>query len=105
MTKFLQSGRRRDLCVLLAGAGELSSQQLKTRLEAHYDERIDPKSFYGTLESLVDSGFLTVRTEGLADRYSLTEGGRRRLDEHVAWISEHVDEIGSKDDANAEEAR
>jgi len=105
MTKFLRSGRRRDLCVLLAGAGELSSQQLKTRLEAHYDERIDPKSFYGTLESLVDSGFLEVRTEGLADRYSLTEGGRRRLDEHVAWISEHVGEVGSGDDASAEEAR
>ncbi|WP_256390748.1 PadR family transcriptional regulator [Natronoarchaeum rubrum] len=99
MTKFLRSGRRRDLCVLLAGAGELSSQQLKTRLEAHYEERIDPKSFYGTLEALVDSGFLEVRTEGLADRYSLTEGGRRRLDEHVAWLREHVDEDVPKDDS------
>ena len=97
MTKFLRSGRRRDLCVLLAGAGELSSQQLKTRLEAHYEERIDPKSFYGTLEALVDSGFLEVRTVGLADRYSLTEGGRRRLDEHVAWLREHVDEDVPKD--------
>ncbi|SNZ03035.1 DNA-binding transcriptional regulator, PadR family [Natronoarchaeum philippinense] len=91
MTKFLQSGRRRDLCVLLADAGELSGQQLKTRLEAHYDEHLDPKSFYGTLDALVDSGFLDVRTEGLADRYSLTDGGRRRLDEHVAWVHEHVD--------------
>jgi len=99
MTKFLRSGRRRDLCVLLAGAGELSSQQLKTRLEAHYEERIDPKSFYGTLEALVDSGFLEVRTEGLADRYSLTEGGRRRLDEHVAWLGEHGDEDVPKDDS------
>jgi DNA-binding PadR family transcriptional regulator len=91
MTKFLRSGRRRDVCVLLAGESELTSQALKTRIEAHYDERIDPKSFYGTLDALVESGFLERHTEGLADVYSLTEGGRRRLDDHVAWIDEHVD--------------
>jgi len=52
MTKWLHSGRRRDLCALLYDAGELRAQSLKSRLESHYDERIDPRSFYATLTSL-----------------------------------------------------
>lgn len=64
MTKWLHSGRRRDLCALLYDAGELRAQSLKSRLESHYDERIDPRSFYATLTSLVESGFLDRRTEG-----------------------------------------
>ncbi|WP_267642953.1 PadR family transcriptional regulator [Haloarchaeobius amylolyticus] len=91
MTKWLQSGRRRDLCFLLADAGELPAQRLKTRLEQHYDDRIDPKSFYGTLEAMVDSGFLTTRTEGLHDVYALTEAGEARLREHYAWVSSCVE--------------
>jgi len=70
MTKWLHSGRRRDLCALLYDAGELRAQSLKSRLESHYDERIDPRSFYATLTSLVESGFLDRRTEGLADVYA-----------------------------------
>ncbi|MFB6073479.1 MAG: helix-turn-helix transcriptional regulator [Haloarculaceae archaeon] len=91
MEKFLQSGRRRDVCVLLAGAGELTGQKLKTRLERHYDERIEPRSFYGALDALVEAGFLERRTEGVADVYALTEAGEQRLRDHVAWVTEHVD--------------
>ena len=46
MATFLQSGRRRDICALLAGE-RLQAQALKSRLESHYDERIEPRSFYG----------------------------------------------------------
>ncbi|WP_439025895.1 PadR family transcriptional regulator [Haloarchaeobius sp. DT45] len=91
MTKWLQSGRRRDLCFLLAEAGELPAQRLKTRLERHYDERIDPKSFYATLEAMVDSGFLATRTDGLHDVYGLTEAGEARLREHYEWVTECVE--------------
>jgi len=89
MAKFLQSGRRRDICVLLA-EDPRQAQSLKTALESHYDERIDPQSFYGALETLVDNGFLETRREGIHDVYVLTDAGRARLEDHVAWVLDHV---------------
>jgi len=97
MTKWLHSGRRRDLCALLYDAGELRAQSLKSRLESHYDERIDPQSFYATLSSLVESGFLDRRTEGLADVYALTHAGERALLDHYAWLSDRIDGGSSED--------
>ncbi len=91
MTKWLHSGRRRDLCALLYDAGELRAQSLKSRLESHYDERIDPGSFYGTLTSLVEAGFLDRHTEGIADVYALTDAGERALLDHYAWLTDRVD--------------
>ncbi len=105
MSKWLHSGRRRDLCALLYEAGELRAQSLKSRLESHYDERIDPQSFYGTLSALVDAGFLDRRTEGIADVYTLTEAGECALLAHYEWLSERlqdadgdVDPDGAVDD-------
>ncbi|ELY95344.1 PadR family transcriptional regulator [Natrialba chahannaoensis JCM 10990] len=110
MTKWLQSGRRRDICVLLAAAsgsdtadreadaesqtahrGELRGQQLKSQLESHYDDRIEPKSFYGTLSALVDTGFVEKRTEGLHDVYALTEAGEQRLYDQYEWMGACLD--------------
>lgn len=91
MTKWLTSGRRRDMCVILAREGECTGQQLKTHLARHYDERIEPESFYGALASLVDAGFVEEREEGLADVYSLTAAGDNRLREHYAWMQESLD--------------
>lgn len=90
MGKFLQSGRRRDVCVLLADEPR-QAQALKSRLESHYDTRIEPKSFYGALESLDDAGFVERESEGIHDVYLLTEGGRRMLRDHVSWVLDHVD--------------
>ncbi|QLG50801.1 PadR family transcriptional regulator [Natrinema halophilum] len=88
MTKWLRSGRRRDICFLLAGAedGELRGQQLKSELESHYEDRIEPKSFYGSVSALVDAGFVEKRTAGLHDVYALTESGKQRTREHFAWV-------------------
>ncbi|WP_435345582.1 PadR family transcriptional regulator [Haloarchaeobius sp. HRN-SO-5] len=94
MTKFIQSGRRRDICILLYDAGELTAQKLKTRLERHYDERIEPKSFYGALDALESAGFVETHTEGLYDVYSLTDAGRARLREHVDWVVEQTSDDG-----------
>ena len=91
MAKWLHSGRRRDICVLLYGVDGLRAQSLKARIESHYDERIDPKSFYGTLSALVEAGFLERRTDGIADVYALSTAGERGLVEHLAWVSSHVD--------------
>jgi DNA-binding PadR family transcriptional regulator len=92
MAKWLQSGRRRDMCVLLAAAedGELTRQGLKTRLERRYDTRIDPQSFYGALEAMEDAGFVKHRTEGIADKYSLTDAGEARLREQFEWMRESL---------------
>jgi len=90
MTKFLQSGRRRDLCALLAG-DRLQAQALKSRLESHYDERIEPKSFYGALDSLEAGGFVTTETEGIHDVYVLTEAGEQRLREHHEWLTAQLE--------------
>ncbi len=86
MTQFLQSGRRRDICALLAGEPR-QAQALKTRLEDHYDSRIDPKSFYGALDALENQGFVETRTEGIHDIYLLTAAGEKRLQEHVNWLN------------------
>jgi DNA-binding PadR family transcriptional regulator len=91
MTRFLHSGRRRDLCAILAG-DPMQAQALKSRLAEHYDERIDPKSFYGALEALEDGGFVEARTEGIHDVYALTDAGERRLREHYAWLGEQLAE-------------
>jgi len=104
MTKWFHSGRRRDLCALLYDAGELRAQSLKNRLENHYDERIDPGSFYATLRSLVESGFLDRRTEGIADVYFLTEAGERALLDHYEWLSERVGVPGATERVKSKSA-
>ncbi|QFU83226.1 PadR family transcriptional regulator [Natronorubrum aibiense] len=93
MSKWLQSGRRRDVCILLAGSadGELRGQQLKSRLESHYDDHLEPKSFYGSLSALVDAGLVEKRTDGIHDVYALTEGGERRLRAHYNWMRACLD--------------
>lgn len=90
MPKFLPSGRRRDMCAILAGEA-LQAQALKSRLSDHYDERIDPASFYGALEALADAGFVEARTEGIHDVYALTDAGEARLREHHAWLTDQLD--------------
>jgi len=88
--KWIQSGRRRDLCYLLYEEGPLQAQALKSRLESHYDERIDPKSFYGALDALVETGHLELRESGIHDEYALTDAGRELLEEHVTWVRERA---------------
>jgi DNA-binding PadR family transcriptional regulator len=91
MTRFLQSGRRRDICVLLADEPR-QAQALKSQLESHYDVRIDPKSFYGALDALEENGFVSTETQGIHDSYMLTEAGRNRLETHLDWMLDHVDQ-------------
>ena len=97
MTTWFHSGRRRDLCALLYDRGELRAQSLKSRLESHYDERIDPGSFYGTLSALVESGYLDRRTEGIADVYALTDAGETALLDHYAWLGDRIEGGGDSE--------
>jgi DNA-binding PadR family transcriptional regulator len=105
MTKWFHSGRRRDCCVLIYEAGELRAQSLKSRLESHYDERIDPQSFYATLTALVEAGYLTRRAQGLADVYALTEAGETALLDHHEWLSERIEAGNARlDDARLDDS-
>ncbi|MDS0298463.1 DNA-binding protein [Halogeometricum sp. S1BR25-6] len=98
---WFQSGRRRDLCAILYDAGELRGQKLKIRLEAHYGTRIDPQSFYGTLDALVSKGHLARRTEEIYDVYELTELGVEGVESQQAWLAERV-ESGREREREAE---
>lgn len=91
--RWLQSGTRRDICVLLGGAedGGLPAQKLKTRLERHYDDRIEPRQFYGAIEDLERKGFVESHTEGLSDVYALTDAGERRLRNHYEWLRDTLE--------------
>lgn len=75
----------------LYDAGELRGQKVKTRLERYYDVRIDPQSFYATLDALVDAGHLERRTEGIHDVYGLTDAGASRVESYYAWLTERVE--------------
>jgi len=88
--RWLQSGRRRDLCVLLYGTGGVPAQKLKTRLEDRYDDRIDPKQFYGALEALERLGHVDSRTEGLSDVYELTDAGQSHVEAYADWLDEEM---------------
>ena len=101
MTKWLQSGRRRDLCILLYDEGPLHGQALKSRLESRYDERIEPRSFYGALDALVETGHLETRESGIHDAYALTGAGRRMVRAQFEWMREHVAEGGDDGDEPA----
>jgi DNA-binding PadR family transcriptional regulator len=89
MAKYVQSGMRRDVLAILAGEPK-RGQALKTALEDHYDERVDPKTFYGALDALADAGHVTERVDGVHDVYELTPEGRRLLEAHVTWLQATV---------------
>ncbi len=90
--KWLRSGLRRDLCVLLYGAGDRRGQQLKADLEARYGERVAPRRFREALDKLVDAGHVERRTEGVHDVYALTEAGERAVETQFDWMREQVTE-------------
>jgi DNA-binding PadR family transcriptional regulator len=88
MAKYLRSGLRRDVCAVVRSLEDPTGQECKAALESHYDERIEPKRFYGALDALVEAGHLDEETEGIHDRYELTAGGETALCEHWEWLNE-----------------
>lgn len=90
MPEWLQSGTRRDVCILLYGE-EYRSQKLKSALADRYDRRVRPKQFRGALSALVDAGHVERRTEGIEDVYALTEAGEAALEAQYEWMRERVE--------------
>lgn len=90
MSRWLTSGLRRDVCVVVHALDEPTGQQAKAALEEHYGERVPPDRFYGATDALVDAGHLEERAEGIHDRYALTAAGERALRAHAEWLCGQV---------------
>lgn len=89
--KWLESGTRRDICIVLYREGEVRGQVLKTALERHYGAPVDSKRFYDRMDALVSAGHVETRVDGLHDVYALTEGGEERLRDHFEWFADCVE--------------
>jgi DNA-binding PadR family transcriptional regulator len=89
--KWLESGTRRDLCLVLYREGEQRGQALKTTLERHYGSPLDSRRFYDRMDALVSAGHVELRVDGLHDVYALTDAGEERLREHCEWVAECVE--------------
>jgi len=90
--KWLRSGLRRDICVVVASEGAPTAQECEAAVESRYDDRIDPKTFYGAVDALTDAGHLEKTVDGLHDRYELTGAGERALRDHYAWVRKRLDD-------------
>lgn len=91
MAKWLQSGLRRDICIVVADLEHPTGQDVKRAIEAHYEETVRPKTFRGALTDLEKTGHLESEVDGVYDRYSLTPGGERRLWEQYEWMQEKLE--------------
>lgn len=92
MSKWLESGLRRDVCVVVAGEGDPTQQSVKRTVERKRDDRIRPKRFNGVVEKLESAGILEREADGVHDRLLLTDAGERRLHEHHEWVAEYLDD-------------
>lgn len=92
MSKWLESGLRRDVCVVVAGEGNPTQQSVKRAVERKNDDRLDPKRFRGAVQKLASAGLVEREQDGLHDRLSLTEAGEQRLRDHREWEREYLDD-------------
>lgn len=93
MPRWLQSGLRRDLCLVVAADEGPTETEAKAALEAHYGERVRPQQYHGAVDALVRQGYLERTADGLQDRLWLSEEGRDRLLGHLEWIEDLEIEI------------
>lgn len=91
MTKWLQSGLRRDICIVVADLENPTGHAVKRAIESHYEEAVRPKTFRGALSELKQTGHLQSEVDGVYDRYSLTPGGERRVREQFEWMRERLE--------------
>lgn len=93
MGRWLHSGLRRDICVVVASLGSCTDREVKAALEREYDERVAPSQFQGAVDALVRQGHLDRAVDGLQDRVSLTAAGRQGVEKHYAWVEGCLEEM------------
>lgn len=81
----------RDLLYIMADRDESSGQDIKTHLQAYYEEEISDARLYSNLDRLVDKG-LVVRGEIdlRTNSYTLTDAGRTAIQTHITWERQHT---------------
>ena len=87
--RWLNSGLRRDVCILLVGES-YRQQQLKIALENRYGDRVDADRFRRALKRLVDAGFVEREVDGIHDVYALTDAGREGVEAQFEWMREQL---------------
>jgi DNA-binding PadR family transcriptional regulator len=87
------TGFQRDCLYVVAGLDEPHGLAIKTELEEYYEKEIHHGRLYPNLDTLVDKGMVE---KGQKDRrtnvYSLTQRGRRELDDRRQWEAQYVDQ-------------
>jgi DNA-binding PadR family transcriptional regulator len=76
--------------VVVASESAPTVQACTSPLESHDHERIDPSTFDGALETLVDRGNLTGTGDGVHERDELTDAGEQRLREQCALLERRL---------------
>jgi len=92
MGRWLHSGLRRDICVVVADLGGGTDREIKAALERRYEERVSPSQYQGALDALVRQGYLDRVVDGVQDRVTLTETGARAVREQATWLQDAVEE-------------
>lgn len=88
MPRWLQSGLRRDICIVVAGAENPTESDVKRGLERRYGSRVRPKTFHGALDALESQGLLDRTVDGVHVRVSLTERGETDLRAQYEWMTD-----------------
>jgi DNA-binding PadR family transcriptional regulator len=87
------TGFQRDCLYVIAGLDEPHGLAIKTELEEYYEKEIHHGRLYPNLDTLADKGMVE---KGQKDRrtnvYSLTQRGRRELDDRREWEAQYVDQ-------------
>jgi DNA-binding PadR family transcriptional regulator len=80
---------QRDILIVLMGYDTPEGSVIKSQLEDYYYSSISRQQFFYNLDQLVDEEFITKATGKQENRYSLTDSGHARLQQHREWIDSH----------------
>jgi len=88
MSRWLQSGLRRDVCITIAGLNDPTVSGVKRALEKQYETRVRPKTFHGAIDGLESQGVVVRTADGARERIRLTETGENGIREQFEWMSD-----------------
>ena len=91
MTKWLQSGLRRDVCIAVVGLDRPTGQEIKAELEQTQERTIQEGQLYRNLNVLVDRGLVEKHPgTGRTNTYRNTDDGDAAARELHDWRLDHT---------------
>ncbi|MEE6209061.1 PadR family transcriptional regulator [Salarchaeum sp. III] len=88
MSRWLQSGLRRDVCITIAGLDDPTVSGVKRALEKRYESRVRPKTYHGAIDGLESQGLVERTADGAHERVALTETGAADLRAQFEWMAD-----------------